>query len=199
MVYYRNCFCCKSRIGAKILAILGFIFSSLVFFTIVVGYGLLYGELHGLRTRNQFGPLVQEIVTLLDGYIDAVFAIIFVFCLFWITSCILLLLGINMKQKNFFLPWLILHMIGFIVSKNLKFLELMKNRFFQLYAIGILAHVITSIPYIPYVPIILVAYFINGLILAFLFYCWDVVYSVYSDVKKEEVNSELPMKITCSF
>ena len=118
MVYYTNCFCCKSRIGAKILAILGFIFSSLVFFTIVVGYGLLYGELHGLRTRNQFGPLVQEIVTLLDGYIDAVFAIIFVFCLFWITSCILLLLGINMKQKNFFLPWLILHMIGFIVSKN---------------------------------------------------------------------------------
>eukprot|EP00093_Oithona_nana_P004441 04441.XXX_63280_62961_1 [CDS] Oithona nana genome sequencing. len=87
-----------------------------------------------------------------------------------------------MKQKNFFLPWLILHMIGFI-----------------LYAIGILAHVIISIPYIPYVPIILVAYFINGLILAFLFYCWDVVYSVYSDVKKEEVNSEMPMKITCSF
>ena len=122
MVYYTNCLCCKSRIGAKILAILGFVFSSLVFFTLVVGYGLLYGEFHGLRTRNHFGPLGQDIIAvlgLLGGYIDAVFAIVFVLCLLWFTSCLLLLLGINMKQKNFFLPWLILHMIGFIVSKLL--------------------------------------------------------------------------------
>ena len=122
MVYYTNCLCCKSRIGAKILAILGFVFSSLVFFTLVVGYGLLYGEFHGLRTRKHFGPLGQDIIAvlgLLGGYIDAVFAIVFVLCLLWFTSCLLLLLGINMKQKNFFLPWLILHMIGFIVSKLL--------------------------------------------------------------------------------
>ena len=70
---------------------------------------------------------------------------------------------------------------------------------FQLYAIGILAYIIQTIPIIIDAPILLVGYFFNGLILAFLFYCWDVVYSVYSDVKKDEVNSEMPMKITCSF
>ena len=123
MVYYANCCCCNSKIGAKIIAIFGMAISTLVFFTIVTGYGLLYGELHGYRTNNIFrsrkhlGIWGEEIALVLGTYIDTVFGIIFVICLVWFATCLLLFNGINMKHRNFILPWLILHMIGLIVSR----------------------------------------------------------------------------------
>ena len=70
---------------------------------------------------------------------------------------------------------------------------------FQAYAIVVLYRLIVTIPLLEYAPIWLVEYLIHALMLAFLSYCWDVVYSVYNDFKKEGNNSKLPMKITCSF
>ena len=67
---------------------------------------------------------------------------------------------------------------------------------FQLYTIGVFAEVIMTIKIVPYAPIILLQYLLYGLILAFGFYCWDVVYSVYRDLKKEENETALPMKFT---
>ena len=46
-------------------------------------------------------------------------------------------------------------------------------------------------------PYSLLLYLANVLCLVISYYCWDVVYSVYRDLKVEEVEgTDLPMKIT---
>ena len=52
-----------------------------------------------------------------------------------------------------------------------------------------------TIKYVAYAPIILLYYLLYALFLAFGFYCWDVVYSVYRDLEKEENETAMPMKL----
>jgi len=154
-----------------VLAILGIVFSALSILFGSILYGVYYDTLHGYRMREQLGPL--------GPFIDAIVGVSIVIYLTWISFCALLLHGIKKKKKDFLLPWMIFEMIGLV-----------------LYTIGIFAEVIMTIKIVPYAPIILLQYLLYGLILAFGFYCWDVVYSVYRDLKKEENETALPMKFT---
>lgn len=171
MVYYTNCCCFEAKTGAKIIAILGIVFSALYVLFGSIFYGVYYDTLHGYQMREQLGPL--------GPYIDAIFGVSVVIYLKWISFCALLLHGINEKKKDFLLPWMIFEMIGLV-----------------LVTIGVFASVIMTIKYVTYVPIVLLYYLFYALILAFGFYCWDVVYSVYRDLKKEENETAMPMKFT---
>jgi len=109
MVYYTNCCCFEAKTGAKIIAILGIVFSALYVLFGSIFYGVYYDTLHGYQMREQLGPL--------GPYIDAIFGVSVVIYLKWITFCALLLHGINEKKKDFLLPWMIFEMIGLVVSK----------------------------------------------------------------------------------
>ena len=66
---------------------------------------------------------------------------------------------------------------------------------FQAYTIYAIVFFIQTIAYVGYAPIVVLYYLLYGLVLAVGYHCWDVVYSVYRDIKAEETeNTGLPMK-----
>ena len=110
MVYYTNCFCCKSKTGAQFLAILGILYNSLyIIFIGSIFYGVNYDKLHRCRMRKKLGPFAP--------YINAILEVFIVIILAWISCCALLLHGINKKKKDLLKPWLIFDMIRLVVSK----------------------------------------------------------------------------------
>ena len=106
MVYYTNCFCCKSKTGAKILAIFGIVYNSLYIIFIGSIFYVVYDKLPNEETFR--------------SYINAFFGVYIVIILTWISFCAVLLHGINKKKKDFLKPWLIFDMIGLAVSKICK-------------------------------------------------------------------------------
>ena len=68
---------------------------------------------------------------------------------------------------------------------------------FQFSTFSHIVNFIKNNGFVTQMPFSLIRYLVYGSYLAALFYCWDVVYSVYRDMKAEEVEGdELPMKIT---
>ena len=109
MVYYTNCcFCIKSKTGAKVLAILGIVLSTLSILSSSIYYGLYYDELHD--PRIVYGNWIWK-------FIDAIYGVSIVINLMWISFDVLLLYGINKNKKDFLLPWMIFEMIALVVSK----------------------------------------------------------------------------------
>ena len=116
MVYYTNfCFCCKTKTGAKCIAILGMV---ILVLEILIGnfFHVIYlCFLHLQNERN--GPL---------EYIDTYYGRLVsgnVFYLLWVVVCLiatlfcaLIFYGIEKNKKNFLLPWLVWQMIGNLVS-----------------------------------------------------------------------------------
>ena len=109
MVYYTNCFWCKSKTGAKTLAILGIIYNSL--------YIIFIGSIVYVVFNDKLSFRTYQMRQLFGYYIDAFFGVYIVIILTWISFCSVLLHGINKKKKDFLKPWLIFDMIGLAVSK----------------------------------------------------------------------------------
>ena len=60
--------------------------------------------------------------------------------------------------------------------------------------IGVFVGFIACTQIIGQAPEILLIFLLYGLFLAFGYYCWDVVYSVYRDLKAEEENTAVHVK-----
>ena len=117
MVYYTNCFfCCKSKTGGKVLAILGIVYNAIAILVGSIFYGVYSDTLHEYQLRKN-SDLDFGIRTTIIRNIDAIVGVYIVVCLTWITLCALLLHGINKKKKDFLLPFMIFKMIGLVVSK----------------------------------------------------------------------------------
>ena len=64
-----------------------------------------------------------------------------------------------------------------------------------MYTIAFFASIIMTIKYVAYANAhIILLCLPYALILAFEYYCWDVVYSVYRDLKREENENETTMR-----
>ena len=68
-------------------------------------------------------------------------------------------------------------------------------RIFQAYTIGLVVFILITIGIAIQLPAFFLYYVLVLLLLAFGFYLWDVVFSVYRDIKKEELeeNNQIPM------
>merc|ERR1711879_588190 len=111
---------------------------------------------------------------LLVNYINAWFAIFFLINSIGILFAVLLLVGIEKSKHGLMLPWMVLDMIGLVLC-----------------TIAVFVCFVITIGLIEYAPQIILCYLFYGIILAIGFYFWDVIFSVYRDIKKEKPNSEI--------
>ena len=113
MVYYAQCCCCfKSKTGAKIISILGLIFSSLS----------IIGNVIGLATNHQAWilkiglPLAVSVQTITTEVIYLGYALITIGQIAYLAMFAMLFHGIKKERHGFMLPFLVFDMISLVVS-----------------------------------------------------------------------------------
>merc|ERR1712062_449440 len=169
MVYYENCcFCFKSKTGAKIIAILGLVFAGLAILANIIGLlvhsGLGWVGTIGGSIAIQIGVfnfvgffVFYALVTLCQiGYL-AIFAMLFH--------------GVKNEKHGFLVPFLVFHMISLVIYTIWTGLAII-NGIRILAALRVFAWKILGY------------WIIELLSLAFGYYVWDVVRSVYRDIKQ---------------
>merc|ERR1712062_797203 len=179
MVYYAQCCCCfKSKTGAKIISILGLIFSSLS----------IIGNVIGLATNHQawivkFGlPLAQSVQTVTLEVIYLGYALITIGQIAYLAMFAMLFHGIKKERHGFMLPFLVFDMISLVISTIWIGIGI---------AMGIYAMILVR----QFVFLIVLSMILQLLFLAFGYYLWDVIKSVYQDIKQsnEEASVVMPM------
>ena len=103
------------------MAILDLICGAISLITICAFYGLYYDDLQNILGNN--GPAynrgqLAQVNSFIANYINAWFAIAFIIYVIWILFAALLFLGIQRKNHCLMLPFLIVDMIGLVVSKS---------------------------------------------------------------------------------
>ena len=113
MVYYAQCCCCfTSKTGAKIISILGLIFSSLS----------IIGNVIGLATNPQAWilriglPLAVSVQTITTEVIYLGYALITIGQIAYLAMFAMLFHGIKKERHGFMLPFLVFDMISLVVS-----------------------------------------------------------------------------------
>ena len=100
----------KSKTGAKVIAILSIIFTSILLIGGSIAYGVYYDDLYQL---SEDGRLFYSLKS-----INTVVGVIIFWFLAWIGICALLFHGIEKRKHKLMLPYMILQMIGLSVSEN---------------------------------------------------------------------------------
>ena len=123
MVYYKKCCCClKSKVGAKVIGWLYLIGSVLSLISVIIRFALTYQNLriasHHAYRHELFGS--EALYKIIQNYITVWFAGYLIVDCVWIGFCVLFLLGIHKGNHCMMLPWMILNMIGLVVSVILK-------------------------------------------------------------------------------
>ena len=113
MVYYAQCCCCfKSKTGAKIISILGLIFSSLTLIANIIGLAInpqAWVLKIGIRLAVSVNSLTAEVIYL--GY-----ALVTIGQIGYLAMFAMLFHGIKKERHGFMLPFLLFDMISLVVS-----------------------------------------------------------------------------------
>merc|ERR1712062_427088 len=180
MVYYAQCCCCfKSKIGAKIISILGLIFSSLS----------IIGNVIGLTTNHQAWivkiglPLAVSVQTITTEVIYLGYALITIGQIAYLAMFAMLFHGIKTERHGFMMPFLVFDMISLIISTIWIGIGI---------AMGIYAMILVR----QFVFLVVLTIILELLFLAFGYYLWDVIKSVYQDIKQSNEEAAVVMPMT---
>ena len=113
MVYYAQCCCCfTSKTGAKIISILGLIFSSLTLIANIIGLAInpqAWVLKIGIRLAVSVNSLTAEVIYL--GY-----ALVTIGQIGYLAMFAMLFHGIKTERHGFMMPFLVFDMISLVVS-----------------------------------------------------------------------------------
>merc|ERR1712062_545852 len=180
MVYYAQCCCCfKSKTGAKIISILGLIFSSLS----------IIGNVIGLATNHQAWilkiglPLAVSVQTITTEVIYLGYALITIGQIAYLAMFAMLFHGIKKERHGFMLPFLVFDMISLVISTIWIGIGI---------AMGIYAMILVR----AFLFLLFLTIILELLFLAFGYYLWDVIKSVYQDIKQSNEEAAVVMPMT---
>lgn len=167
MVYYENCcFCFKSKTGAKIIAILGLVFACLAILANIIGL-LVHSGLGWVGTIG--GSIAIQIGVFNFVGFFVFYALVTLCQIGYLAIFALLFHGVKNEKHGFLVPFLVFHMISLVIYTIWTGLAIING-------IRILAALrVFSWKILGY-------WIIELLSLAFGYYVWDVVRSVYRDI-----------------
>ena len=119
-IYKRCCCCCSVLVGAKIIAIISFIFGFINLLTDIIIVAGLNGSaipafFSKLYFRIAFDAVMNQAFELIGSPIGTM-SIFIIFTLFWLACDGLMLYGITKRKPGFLIPWLVVKLILYIVS-----------------------------------------------------------------------------------
>jgi len=168
MVYYENCcFCFKSKTGAKIIAILGLVFGSLSILGNIIGLFV-----HSWAWLGIIGGPIALQIGVLNVHVFILFYALVTLCeIGYLAIFAMLFHGVKNEKHGFLVPFLVFHMISLVIYTIWTGLAII-NGIRILAALRVFAWKILGY------------WIIELLSLAFGYYVWDVVRSVYRDIKQ---------------
>ena len=133
MVYYENCcFCLKSETGVKVIGYVALVINAIYLLGGCIGYGVARVKLSAAEdavaesaansddpNAEQANTMFSMLITLVEQYLTTCFISILISSLVNISLVVLLLLGIKKRNHCMMLPYMIVSMIGLVVSFNL--------------------------------------------------------------------------------